>query len=92
MDNRIGNRLYGLIWGISTLWGEVLLSGLEKFAGLLNHGFGFAGLDGLPYFIIRGDPFLESREKPLMIFRVKHAGFGKVFPKSAVNAAVLPKS
>ena len=74
------------------LTGEILLSGLEKFAGLLNHGFDFAGLDGLPYFIIRCNPFLKSREEPLVILGIKHTHLGKVFSKSSVNASVLPES
>ena len=53
------------------LTGEVPLGFLKKFAGLLNHGLGLGGLDGLPYFIICGNPFLKSREKPLVIFWIE---------------------
>lgn len=78
--------------GILGLAGEILLSGLEKFAGLLNHGFNLVELDGLPYFIIGGDPFLKSRKKPSVIFLVKDARLGKVFSESSVDSAVFPES
>ena len=75
-----------------TLTGEILLNGLEKFAGLLNQSFNTLRGKVCLYSIIGAYPLVESLQKPALILRVENARLGEMLSKGCMNTAMFLKS